>query len=113
MKDEQAGEVPVAFVVRSNGSTITEDEIKQFISKQVIQFFPFQPLCKFIKNCILSIDLKLNNNVLKILTYLGHAQVVFYKRINRVFFVDAIPKSPSGKILRKDLRARLAAGVPN
>ncbi|KAK6123804.1 hypothetical protein DH2020_042458 [Rehmannia glutinosa] len=71
MKDEQAGEVPVAFVVRSNnGSTITEDEIKQFISKQV----------------------------------------VFYKRINRVFFIDAIPKSPSGKILRKDLRARLASG---
>ncbi|KAJ1405864.1 AMP-dependent synthetase/ligase [Sesbania bispinosa] len=74
MKDEAAGEVPVAFVVRSNGHTdVTEDEIKQFISKQV----------------------------------------VFYKRINRVFFIDAIPKSPSGKILRKDLRAKLAAGVPN
>ncbi|KAL1559017.1 4-coumarate--CoA ligase 1 [Salvia divinorum] len=71
MQDEQAGEVPVAFVVRSNGSNITEDEIKQFVSKQVI----------------------------------------FYKRIYRVFFVDAIPKSPSGKILRKDLRARLAAAV--
>ncbi|XP_016442478.1 4-coumarate--CoA ligase 2-like [Nicotiana tabacum] len=74
MKDEQAGEVPVAFVVRSNGgSTITEDEIKDFISKQVI----------------------------------------FYKRIKRVFFVDSVPKSPSGKILRKDLRARLADGLPN
>ncbi|KAK7325327.1 hypothetical protein VNO77_29489 [Canavalia gladiata] len=74
MKDEAAGEVPVAFVVRSNGHTdVTEDEIKQFISKQV----------------------------------------VFYKRINRVFFIDAIPKSPSGKILRKDLRAKLAATVPN
>ncbi|KAK6153810.1 hypothetical protein DH2020_013449 [Rehmannia glutinosa] len=71
MKDEQAGEVPVAFVVKSNGSIVTEDEIKQFVSKQVI----------------------------------------FYKRINRVFFIDAIPKSPSGKILRKDLRARLAAGA--
>ncbi|XP_020232285.1 4-coumarate--CoA ligase 1 [Cajanus cajan] len=75
MKDEAAGEVPVAFVVTSNGYTdTTEDEIKLFISKQV----------------------------------------VFYKRINRVFFIDAIPKSPSGKILRKDLRAKLAvADVPN
>ncbi|KAK6773532.1 hypothetical protein RDI58_028770 [Solanum bulbocastanum] len=73
MKDEQAGEVPVAFVVRSNGSTITENEIKDLISQQVI----------------------------------------FYKRIKRIFFVDVIPKSPSGKILRKELRAKLAAELPN
>ncbi|XP_022948656.1 4-coumarate--CoA ligase 1-like isoform X2 [Cucurbita moschata] len=72
MKDEQAGEVPVAFVVKLKNSEVTEDEIKQFISKQV----------------------------------------VFYKRINRVFFIDAIPKSPSGKILRKELRAKLAADFP-
>lgn len=38
MTDEQAGEVPVAFVVKTKGSTITEDEIKQFISKQVTRF---------------------------------------------------------------------------
>ncbi|KAJ4748016.1 4-coumarate:CoA ligase [Rhynchospora pubera] len=69
MKDELAGEIPVAFVVRSNGSQVTEDEIKQFVAKQVI----------------------------------------FYKRISKVFFTDAIPKNPSGKILRKDLRAKLAA----
>ncbi|KAJ0075203.1 hypothetical protein Patl1_34854 [Pistacia atlantica] len=67
------GEVPVAFIVKANDSQITEDEVKQFISKQV----------------------------------------VFYKRINRVFFIDAIPKAPSGKILRKDLRAKLATGLPN
>lgn len=35
MKDELAGEVPVAFVVRSEGSEISEDQIKQYISKQV------------------------------------------------------------------------------
>ncbi|CAJ1941880.1 unnamed protein product [Sphenostylis stenocarpa] len=71
MKDEAAGEIPVAFVVRSNGSEITEDEIKQYISQQV----------------------------------------VFYKRIGRVFFVDSIPKAASGKILRKELTARLNEGL--
>jgi len=69
MKDELAGEVPVAFVVRTKDSEITEDEIKKYVSQQVI----------------------------------------FYKRIGKVFFTDAIPKAPSGKILRKDLRAKLAA----
>ncbi|KAK8925641.1 4-coumarate--CoA ligase 1 [Platanthera zijinensis] len=71
MKDEAAGEVPVAFVVRAKRSEITEEEIKRFIYKQV----------------------------------------VFYKRISKVFFVEAIPKSPSGKILRKSLRQRLEAGL--
>ena len=35
LKDEDAGEVPVAFVVKSEKSQATEDEIKQYISKQV------------------------------------------------------------------------------
>uniref|UniRef100_A0A7N0TGX3 4-coumarate--CoA ligase n=1 Tax=Kalanchoe fedtschenkoi TaxID=63787 RepID=A0A7N0TGX3_KALFE len=73
MKDEASGEVPVAFVERRNGSKITEDEIKMYVSKQV----------------------------------------VFYKRIHKVFFTDSIPKAPSGKILRKDLRAKVAAGLVN
>ncbi|KAG6791184.1 hypothetical protein POTOM_000296 [Populus tomentosa] len=68
LKDENAGEVPVAFVVKSEKSQATEDEIKQYISKQVI----------------------------------------FYKRIKRVFFIEAIPKAPSGKILRKNLKEKLA-----
>nr|QTO31280.1 4-coumarate-CoA ligase [Ocimum kilimandscharicum] len=67
MADEAAGEVPVAFVVRENGSKITELEIKKYIASQVVS----------------------------------------YKRIKHVFFIDNIPKAPSGKILRKNLRARM------
>jgi len=51
---------------------------------------------------------------LDLMTEISHhaaLQVVFYKKIHKVFFTDSIPKNPSGKILRKDLRARLAAGV--
>ena len=34
------------------------------------------------------------------------AEVAPHKKVRRVEFIDAIPKSASGKILRKDLRAR-------
>jgi acyl-CoA synthetase (AMP-forming)/AMP-acid ligase II len=37
------------------------------------------------------------------------SRVAPYKKVRRVEFVDAIPKSPSGKILRRDLRAREGA----
>ena len=39
-------------------------------------------------------------------------RVAPYKKVRVVEFVDAIPKSASGKILRKDLRAREAATMP-
>lgn len=35
-KDEAAGEVPVAFVVRSKGVEVSEEAAKEFIAKQVI-----------------------------------------------------------------------------
>lgn len=38
-------------------------------------------------------------------------RVAPYKKVRRVEFIDAIPKSSSGKILRKDLRARETAAV--
>jgi acyl-coenzyme A synthetase/AMP-(fatty) acid ligase len=40
MQDELAGEVPVAFVVRIEGSEISENEIKQFVAKEVKTTLP-------------------------------------------------------------------------
>jgi acyl-coenzyme A synthetase/AMP-(fatty) acid ligase len=37
-------------------------------------------------------------------------RVAPYKKIRALHVIDAVPKSPSGKILRKDLRLRLADG---
>jgi acyl-CoA synthetase (AMP-forming)/AMP-acid ligase II len=40
------------------------------------------------------------------------SRVAWYKRIRRIELADSIPKSPSGKILRRLLRDRVALEVP-
>ncbi|EHA8586330.1 4-coumarate--CoA ligase-like 7 [Cocos nucifera] len=60
---EEAGQIPMAFVVRQPGSNLSEAEIIDFVAKKVAP----------------------------------------YKKIRKVAFVDSIPKSASGKILRKEL----------
>jgi len=62
--DDEAGEVPVAFVVLRPDATATTDEITEFISGQVAN----------------------------------------YKRIKHIEVIETIPKSASGKILRRVLR---------
>jgi acyl-CoA synthetase (AMP-forming)/AMP-acid ligase II len=64
--DEEAGEVPKAFIALKPGAEATEAEIKDFVA--------------------------------------GH--VAHYKQIRALEFIDAIPKSASGKILRRLLRDR-------
>ncbi len=62
--DEEAGELPKAFVVLKPGHSATEAEIREFVA----------------------------------------GRVASYKQIRHVEFLDAIPKSASGKILRRQLR---------
>src|SRR5690606_30938863 len=63
--DENAGEVPKAFIVKRDPS-LTEDEVKSWVASRVAPF----------------------------------------KKIQRVEFVQSIPKTLSGKILRKDLKEK-------
>jgi acyl-CoA synthetase (AMP-forming)/AMP-acid ligase II len=67
--DEEAGEVPMAFVVRRGD--VSADTIMDFIAGQVAP----------------------------------------YKKLRHVVFRDSIPKSPSGKILRRVLKAELIASA--
>jgi len=39
-------------------------------------------------------------------------EVIYYKKVREVIFVDKIPKAPSGKILRKELRKQLQQQHP-
>jgi len=68
--DEEAGEIPVAYVVPRPGHEVDEDELKAYVADQVAH----------------------------------------YKQLGAVHVVDAIPKSTSGKILRRVLRQEAAAG---
>jgi 4-coumarate--CoA ligase len=64
--DDEAGELPKAFVVRASGSDLTAEAVQAYVKDHVAT----------------------------------------YKQIRLVEFIDAIPKSASGKILRRELRDR-------
>ncbi len=64
--DEEAGEIPKAFVVVRPGAEVSADEIMAHVAGRVAP----------------------------------------HKKVRQVEFIDAIPKVPSGKILRRELRDR-------
>lgn len=67
--DETAGEIPMAFVVRKDSSTLDASELMHFVA----------------------------------------ARIAPHKRVRAVEFIDQIPKSPTGKILRRVLKDRVRA----
>jgi acyl-CoA synthetase (AMP-forming)/AMP-acid ligase II len=64
LPDDEAGEIPAAWIVLKPGESVTEADIQAFVADQVAT----------------------------------------YKQVRRITFVEAVPKSPSGKILRRLLR---------
>ncbi|KAL1552720.1 4-coumarate--CoA ligase [Salvia divinorum] len=63
-RDEEAGEIPVAFVVPRGGSFLSEAAVMNYVAKQVAP----------------------------------------YKKVRKVYFRSSIPRSPAGKILRRELK---------
>ncbi|NNC81479.1 MAG: AMP-binding protein [Acidimicrobiales bacterium] len=64
--DDEAGEIPKAFITAAPGAELTAEQVQQFVADQVST----------------------------------------YKQVRIVEFIDEIPKSASGKILRRELRDR-------
>jgi len=64
--DDEAGEIPKAFVTATPGDTVTLEELQALVGEHLVS----------------------------------------YKQIKQLEVIDAIPKSASGKILRKELRVR-------
>ena len=64
LPDDEAGEIPAAYVVLKQGQEVTAADIVAFVAERVAS----------------------------------------YKQVRQLTFIDAIPKSASGKILRRVLR---------
>ncbi|OVA12068.1 AMP-dependent synthetase/ligase [Macleaya cordata] len=69
--DDEAGEVPVAFVVKRVGSELSQVDVINFVAGQVSP----------------------------------------YKKVRKVVFMHSIPRSPAGKILRRQLRNSLISKI--
>jgi long-chain acyl-CoA synthetase len=71
--DEEAGELPIGFVVLRQAHSATPDDILAFVN----------------------------------------GKLASYKKMHQIEFIDAIPKTPSGKILRRTIKEQESARREN
>ncbi|CAD6247143.1 unnamed protein product [Miscanthus lutarioriparius] len=69
--EPEMGEIPVAFVAKAKGSELSEDDVKQFVAKEVI----------------------------------------YYKKVREVIFVDKIPKAPIGQDIAQGAKEAASAAA--
>jgi hypothetical protein len=55
--EPEIGEIPVAFVAKAKGSELSEDDVKQFVAKEVIFIFLLPPF-EFMHVLILNAKIK-------------------------------------------------------
>lgn len=94
LPDPDAGELPLAFVVRKDGAKVTEKELQDYVAGKCLNVYMFSGVMYFelILMCI----------------FVG--KVSRQKRLRGgVIFLEEIPKNPSGKILRRVLKQRAIA----
>ena len=83
---ERFGEAPRAYIVKSADSKITDVEITTFVAENAA---PYKQLVKVFTKF-----------------FKAYYFYLLYKfQVGGVEFIEAIPKSNSGKILRKELKA--------
>ncbi|PRQ19579.1 putative AMP-dependent synthetase/ligase, AMP-binding enzyme domain-containing protein [Rosa chinensis] len=83
--DAKAGEVPTAYVVREPNSLLTEQDILKFVEKLVKQGSKRSSFLAFL--------------------------VAPFKRLWSITFVTSVPKSASGKILRRELIQKVRSNI--
>ncbi|GMH16739.1 hypothetical protein Nepgr_018580 [Nepenthes gracilis] len=97
--DEEAGQIPMAFVVRKPGSSITSNQIIAFVAQQggadgrMVE------------------DPAEESAITAAVEWRWWRQVAPYKMIRRVAFASSIPKSPAGKTLRRQFIHYVSSGA--